>query len=186
MRFNKHFDLAGRHAFLAPSKYHWINYDEDKLDAVFINHEAARRGDELHQLAHDLIRLGVKLPSTKKTLNLYVNDAIGYRMTPEATLFYSDNCFGHADAISFRKNKLRIHDLKTGVTPTSEHQLEIYAALFCLEYKYKPFDLDIELRIYQNDEARIYDADPDMVFRIMDKIVMFDRRINAIRLEASL
>ena len=183
MIFNKHFNLAGSHAFLSASKYHWINYDEEKLDRTYIAALAAQRGTELHTLAHDLIRLGVKLPRSPKTLNMYVNDALGFRMTPEQVLYYSDNCFGTADAISFRKGTLRISDLKTGATPTSEHQLEVYAALFCLEYHMKPFDITTELRIYQNDEIRIYDTKPDEITHIMDKIITFDKRINTIREE---
>ena len=184
MLFNKHSELSGRHAFLSASKYHWINYTEDKVDRMYIAALAAQRGTELHVFAHEAIRLGIKLPRTQKTLNLYVNDAIGYRLIPEQVLYYSDNSFGTADTISFRRNILRIHDLKTGVTPTSEHQLEVYAAFFCLEYQMKPFDIEIELRIYQNDEVRIYEADPDVIFHIMDKIITFDKRINAIRMEA--
>lgn len=185
MNFNVHSNLVGQHAFLSASKYHWVNYDDDKLDAAYIAALAARRGTELHELAHNLIRLGVKLPKTPTTLNMYVNDALGYRMTPEQVLYFSDNCFGTADAIAFRRNKLRIHDLKTGVTPTSEKQLEVYAALFCLEYRFKPFDIQMELRIYQNDEVRIYEGDPDTIAHIMDRIITFDRRINEIRREAS-
>jgi hypothetical protein len=145
---------------------------------------AARRGTELHALAHDLIRLGVKLPTSKKTLNLYVNDAIGYRMVPEQVLFYSPNCYGTADTIIFRRNVLRIHDLKTGVTDASVHQLEVYAALFCLEYRFLPVQIQTELRIYQADEVRVYDADPDVITHIMDRIKVFDKRIEAIRSEA--
>jgi hypothetical protein len=181
MHFNKHFNLVGQHAFLSASKYHWVNYDDQKLEASFMSAMSARRGTELHQLAHDLIRLGVKLPRTETTLNMYVNDALGYRMIPEQVLYFSENCFGTADAISFRKNKLRIHDLKTGITHTSETQLEIYAAIFCLEYKFKPTELDIELRIYQSDEARIYEADPDVITHIMDRIVTFDARIRELK-----
>lgn len=183
MHFNSHSHLQGAHAFLSASKYHWINYDEDKLERVYLAAQAAARGDRLHQLAHDLIREGVKLPRTQATLNMYVNDAIGYRMNPEQILFYSLNAFGTADAISFRRGKLRIHDLKTGVSATSEHQLEVYAALFCLEYKVKPFQIETELRIYQSNEARIYEADPDVITHIMDKIVTFDKRITQIRTE---
>lgn len=185
MLFNEHLNLVGQHAFLSPSKYHWINYDEDKLDATYIAALAARRGTELHAFAHEAIRLGIKLPSSKKTLNMYVNDAIGYRMKPEQILYYSPNAFGSCDTIAFRRSTLRIHDLKTGVNPCSVHQLEVYAALFCLEYRFKPFDIQTELRIYQNDEVVIYDADPDVLTHIMDRIITFDKRINAIRLEAS-
>jgi hypothetical protein len=175
---------VGQHAFLSASKYHWINYDEEKLDRVFATAMAAQLGTELHAFAHDAIRLGIKLPRAPKTLNLYVNDAIGFRMTPEQVLYYSDNCFGTADAISFRKNVLRVHDLKTGVTPTSEHQLEVYSALFCLEYKFNPFDIEMNLRIYQNDEVREYEADPDVIMHIMEKIKQFDKRITELRMEA--
>jgi hypothetical protein len=180
---NKHLELVGRHAFLSASKYHWVNYDDDKLESTFTAAMAAARGDRLHTLAHDLIREGVKLPRNQKTLNMYVNDAIGYRMTPEQPLYYSENCFGTADALGFKRNFLRIHDLKTGVTPCKVTQLEIYAALFCLEYRFRPFDIETELRIYQNDEVQVYEADPDVIFHIMDKIVSFDKRINAIKEE---
>ncbi len=91
MIFNKHSNLIGQHAFLSASKYSWINYDEDKLDRVYVAALAAKRGTELHVLAHELIRLGVKLPKSPKTMNLYVNDALGYRMTPEQIVYYSDN-----------------------------------------------------------------------------------------------
>lgn len=184
MLFNKHYDLVGKHAFLSPSKYHWINYDEEKLDRVFTAQMASKRGTDLHNFALEAIRLGVKLPKSPKTLHLYVNDAIGYRMTPEQILYYSENAFGTPDAIAFRKNKLRIHDLKTGLHRCTVHQLEVYAALFCLEYRYKPFEIEIELRIYQNNEVQIFEADPDVITHIMDKIVSFDKRIVALRLEA--
>ena len=184
MIFNTHSQLVGKHAFLSASKYHWTNYDDEKLDRVFLTALAAQRGTELHAFAHEAIRLGIKLPRNSKTLNAYVNDAIGYRMTPEQILYYSDNAFGTADAISFRKDVLRISDLKTGIIPASERQLEIYAALFCLEYGYKPFSFAIELRIYQNDEVQIFDADPDTIAHIMDKIITFDKRIDQIKKEA--
>lgn len=183
MDFNKHFHLEGRHAFLSASKHHWVRYSEEKLADTFMNMKAQQRGSELHQLAHDLIRLGVKLPANRKTLNAFVNDAIGYRMESEQILYYSDNSFGTADAISFRRNKLRIHDLKTGVSKASVEQLEVYAALFCLEYMIKPFDIDIEMRIYQNDDQAIFEGDPDTITHIMDRIVTFDKIIDKIKNE---
>ncbi len=184
MRFREHSNLAGSHALLSPSTYHWVNYDEESLDRKVVTAFAAQRGSALHELAKDLIRLGVKLPDTLQTLNAYVNDAIGFRMTPEQTLFYSPNCYGTTDTISFRNNKLRIHDLKNGVTPTKVTQLEVYGALFCLEYGFKPIEIEMEFRIYQNDEVRIYEGDPLMITNIMDKIVVFDRRIEELRMEA--
>lgn len=181
MRFNSHSNLAGTHAFLGASNYHWINYADEKLDYAYTAHMAARRGTELHEFARMAIRLGQRLPDTPTTMNMYVNDAIGFRMTPEQMLFYSLNCYGTADTISFRRNKLRIHDLKSGVGKTSENQLYVYAALFCLEYEFKPHLIETELRIYQNDETRIYEADPETIVYIMDKIMTFDKRIEAIK-----
>lgn len=185
MNFTQRSHLVGRHAFLSASNYHWINYDEDKLDRVFFTNAAAQRGTELHALAHQLIRLGVKLPDVDKTLNQYVNDAIGYRMTSEQILYYSDNCYGTADTIAFRNNKLRIHDFKSGVTPASVHQLEVYAALFCLEYRFNPIEIDTELRIYQTDEVQIFVPDVDVIFHIMDKIKVFDKRIDYLKAEVT-
>lgn len=187
MILNKHFNLEGRHARLSPSQYHWVNYDEDKFLRVFAQQEAAAKGDRLHKLAMQLINEGVKLPRTPKTLNMYVNDAIGYRMTPEQTLVYSENFFGTADALKFTQSKmhLRVHDLKTGVTPAKVTQLELYCCLFCLEYGYRPFDLEMEARIYQNDEVQIFDIDPDVIFRMMEKAKFFDKLIRE-RKEAEL
>ena len=183
MDFNKHFHLEGKHAFLSASSYHWVRYDEDKMANTFLNAKAKQRGTELHNMSFDLIRLGVKLPSTKTTINQYVNDAIGYRMTPEQVLVYSDNAFGTADAIGFRKNKLRIHDLKTGEHPASFEQLEIYAAFFCAEYGVRPFDIEIELRLYQNDEVLILDPERDKIFHILDRLTTFDKLINELKAE---
>ena len=181
MIFNEHLHLSGTHAFLGPSKYHWINYDPEKLDEVFLNSQAAARGVELHAFAHQAIRLGQKLPRSEKSLNNYVNDAIGFRMKVEQILYYSDNCYGHADAIAFRNSLLRIHDYKSGVIPGSMHQLEIYTALFCLEYGFKPGEIKIELRIYQSDEIDVSFPDVDTIAHIMSKIVVFDRRIELLR-----
>ena len=181
MNFNKHSSLEGQHAFLGASKYHWINYSEEKVADSYLKFLAIQKGTELHEFAAQCIRLGQKLPKSKKTLNMYVNDAIGYKMTPEQVLYYSDNCFGTADAISFRNGLLRIHDLKTGVSPTHMEQLMIYASLFCLEYKYKPEDIHMELRIYQSDEALIHNATPEDIYPIMDKIVSFDKLIRKIK-----
>lgn len=181
MKFNYHGNLEGTHAFLSPSKYSWINYDDEKMEAVYANWRAALQGTELHELAAKMIRLNVKLPKIKKTLNMYVNDAIGYRMSPEVCLFYSINAFGTADSISFRNNFLRIHDLKNGRTPASIKQLKIYAALFCLEYHINPRDIEIELRLYQLDEVVVDTPEPEEILFIMEKIVKFDKRINEIK-----
>ena len=183
MEFNKHKNLEGCHAFLGASKYHWINYDASKVAASYRSYLATIKGTELHDFAARCINLGQKLPKSKKTLNMYVNDAIGYRMTPEQVLYYSDNCFGTADSISFKDNLLRIHDLKTGITPAHMEQLEIYAALFCLEYKIKPADIDIELRIYQSDDIMIFNPTVEDIVPIMDKIITSDKIISKIKAE---
>ena len=104
-------------------------------------------------------------------------------MTPEQPLYYSENCFGTADAISFRRNQLRIHDLKTGSTPTSMHQLEVYTALFCLEYGKKPSSIKTELRIYQSDEVLVHEPSAEDILQIMDKIVKFDQIIERVKSE---
>lgn len=183
MIFNKHSNLEGQHAFLGASKYHWINYSEDKVANVYSNFLAAQKGTELHDFAAQCIKLGQKLPKSKKTLNMYVNDAIGYKMTPEQILYYSENCFGTADSISFRNGLLRIHDLKTGVIPAHMEQLMIYAALFCLEYKINPTDIDIELRIYQSDEVLFCNPTGAEILPITDKIISFDKIITNIKLQ---
>lgn len=185
MRFNDHSSLEGLHSFLSPSKPAWINYDEEKFDAVFSNKMASERGVELHNFAYDAIRLGVKLPDVSKTLNLYVNDAIGFRMVPELILYYSPNAFGTADALSFRNNFLRIHDLKTGLHKASPRQLEVYAAFFCLEYGYKPTQIEIELRIYQNDEVAVYPPDPIDITHIMDRTQTYSKRLDILREEVT-
>ena len=181
MNFEKHYNLKGKHACLSASKYHWINYDDEKLIDWYKNLLAVERGTKLHELAAMLIEMGQKLPKSNKTLNAYVNDAIGYKMIPEQILYYSENCFGTADTIIFRDNLLRIHDLKTGQTPAHMEQLMIYAALFCLEYKYKPVDIDMELRIYQNNEIIIFEPEVDDIVPIMDRVVAFDKLINKIK-----
>ncbi len=177
MNFNEHSELVGTHAFLSASKYHWINYSDEKLVETYTNNLARERGDRLHALARECIELGIKLPRTKKTLNMYVNDAIGYHMTPEQPLYFSPNCYGTTDAISFRRNFLRIHDLKTGVSPTYMQQLLVYTALFCLEYNKDPGSIEIELRIYQSDEIWAEHPNPEDIQFIMDRIITFDKQI---------
>lgn len=183
MKFNRHSDLVGQHAFLSASKYHWLNYPDPKIDSTFLKFLAVQRGTELHEFASNAIRLRVKLRNIKATLNQYVNDAIGFRMTPEQPLFYSVNAYGTADAICFRENILRIHDLKTGVSPVSMSQLEVYAALFCLEYGENPKEIEIELRIYQSDEIVAHTPKGSDIQEIMDKIIRFDKRIEKLKAE---
>ena len=183
MNFNKHSNLEGQHAFLGASKYHWINYSDEKVAEAYSKFLATQKGTVLHEFAAQCIKLGQKLPKSHKTLNMYVNDAIGFRLTPEQILYYSENCFGTADAIGFRNGLLRIHDLKTGVIPAHMEQLEIYAALFCLEYKIKPAEIEMELSIYQSDEILYHKPTVEDIVPIMDRIVTSDKIIAKIRAE---
>lgn len=185
MNFIQHLDLVGQHAFLGASKYHWINYDEDKLVQSYLNSLAVQRGTELHDFACQCIRLKREQPRNRETLNMYVNDALRFGLTPEQPLYFSANCFGTADAIGFdeKKSFLRIHDLKTGTTPAHMEQLQIYAALFCLEYHKKPDQFGMELRIYQNNEIEICIPDSKDIDRIMKTIVRFDERIEKLKRE---
>lgn len=178
--------LRGQHAFLSPSQYHWVNYTQDKLTERYLNVLATQRGTELHDIASRLIELKIKLPRTKETLNQFVNDAIGYRMSTEFGLLYSPNAFGVCDALSFRKNLLRIHDLKTGKTKTSMTQLKTYAALFCLDYGKNPTDIEIILRIYQYDDYVEEIPNPEEIQKIIDKIIDSDKIIEEIKLREGL
>lgn len=183
MNFNKHSNLEGQHAFLGASKYHWINYSDEKVAEAYSKFLATQKGTVLHEFAAKCIQLGQKLPKSHKTLNMYVNDAIGYRLTPEQVLYYSENCFGTADAIGFKNGLLRVHDLKTGFIPAHMEQLEIYAALFCLEYKIKPAEIEMELRIYQSDEILYHKPTVEDILPIMDRIITSDKIISKIKAE---
>lgn len=178
--WDPHYNLKDRHALLSASKYAWLRYDDEKLVATFQNAMNAQLGTRLHELAKELIELGIKLPRSEKTLNAYVNDAIGYKMRAEQVLYYSDDIFGTADAISFDKAPrsmedfkfvLRIHDLKNGATVAKMDQLLIYACIFLLEYRQRPEDVFIELRIYQNDDIDIYVPEVEDVIKTMNHII---------------
>lgn len=175
MNFVKHSNLEGLHAPFNASQSSWLRYDDDKMLEVYRNKQAAAMGSRLHAWAKETIDLGIKQPSrSKKTIYAYVNDAIGFKMSTEVVLYYSDYFFGTADAISFRDGMLRIHDLKTGKSGKIEdhiEQLEIYAALFCLEYKVKPGEIEMELRVYKQDEVLVHTPTAEDILPIMDKIV---------------
>lgn len=197
MIFNEHSNLTGQHAFLGASKYHWLNYDEETLVQRYNQQWNVTIGTILHNLASDCIKNHIKLSKTNDkhlitlellrngisldifdasqildTLAPFVNDAIGYRMRSEQILYYSDNCFGTADAICYRDGYLRIHDYKSGTIPAHIEQLLIYAGLFCLEYNVKPLDiLETELRIYQNSEILYHKPDAKELELIISKIV---------------
>ena len=175
MQFNNHRNLEGLHALFSPSQSSWLRYDDDKAVEVYLNRQAAQMGTRLHEWAKQTIDLGIKQPRSKKTIYSYVNDAIGFKMSTEVVLFYSERFFGTADTICFRNNILRIHDLKTGKREADIEQLLIYAALFCLEYKVKPSEIEIELRLYQNDDIKVCHPTAEDIVPIMDHIVHLDK-----------
>jgi len=201
MNFLTHNEMRGKHALLAPSQPYWLNYEPEQLVQKFVSSYAQSMGTLLHELAETLIKNGIKLKKTDRAVVLvhlvgngiprsaididriynnfmtYVNDAIGFKLTPEQPLVYSEYCFGTADAISFRNNLLRIHDYKSGTTQAKMEQLMVYAALFCLEYKYKPGEIEMELRIYQNDEVVFCNPTAEDIAPIMDIIVHSDKAL---------
>lgn len=211
MPYNSHSELTGKHAILSPSKQSWLNYTEDDLMRAYASSWAPQIGTSLHDFAMERIKWRLKMNKSEKNdilqhlfragipanvididqyypnLMNYVNDAIGFRLVPEVVLAYSTNCFGTTDAISEREvilaeRMLRIHDLKTGTTPAHMEQLMIYAALYCLEYKAKPGDMDMELRIYQGGEIFACKPDPEDIWHIMKDIIAKNKALEQRRL----
>lgn len=207
MIYNDHSNLSGKHALLSPSGCSWLNYDPDS-DSLIKKYKSAYAtvlGTALHEYADKRIKFRLKMTKHQKNdvlfyllasgipetvidmdhifenLMMYVNDAIGFKMDTEQILYYSDNCYGTADAISFRNNTLRIHDLKTGTTRVHIEQLMIYTALFCLEYNFKPSDMEIELRIYQNGEILYHKPSVDEILPIMDQIISLDSKLQRLQ-----
>lgn len=207
MIFEKHDKLKGKHAFLTPSQPYWLRYTEEQLFQKYASNFSQCMGTSLHELAETLISNNLKLKKGDKLTVLshllgdgipkdvidmeriysnfmnYVNDAIGFKLTPEQILYYSDYCFGTADAISFRNNFLRIHDYKSGTIPAKMEQLLVYAALFCLEYKVKPGEIETELRIYQNDEIVFHNPTAEELLPVMDSIVQHSKALERLNEE---
>lgn len=185
MQWNNHFRLRDQHSFLSPSSHQWLRYDQEKLTKIFLNKKLAAIGTERHAFAAKAIELGIKLyqdPKAPDTLSMYVNDCIDEKMESEVILCYNEFAFGTADAIYFDETtgKLKIFDLKTGSMPVVKtddqgfyilEQCEIYAALFCLEYRIDPAILDIDLRIYQNNEMFPEIPTADRIYEIMNIII---------------
>lgn len=187
MKWNDHSKLDGTHALFSPSRLGWENYDIERMQEFYYNSFATQIGDVLHKQAERRIAKKLRLHAGEKNsirlalyddpsipdsvidildfepifrnLMSYVNDAIAFRMDPEVILFNNSLCYGKVDAISFNDNFLRIHDLKTGVTPAHMEQLLKYAALFCLEYNVRPYDIHSELRIYQLNDIIVHNPD---------------------------
>lgn len=211
MKFDKHPELKGRHAYLGASKYAWLNYDDDKLKSSYASSFAQAIGTSIHELAANLISHRRKINKRDRNLILYkleqdyipasvvdtnyilnnlipyVSDAIDFGMETEVGLKYSEVCFGTTDAIQYyeKERLLRIHDLKTGTTPAHMEQLQIYEALFFLEYGDQlgivPKDIDCELRIYQGGEIVSFTPDPKDTEDIMEKAIHGDLIVTDVR-----
>lgn len=187
MRWNRHIECEGKHAFLSASQCHWLRYDTKKLISRFENEQAKQRGTELHEFASMSIKHRIKLlpGHTHPAVANFVNDAIGFRMASEVVLYYSPWAFGTADAISYQaptkdnpRGLLRIHDLKTGTTKPKIEQLMVYAAYFFLEYHVKPEKTDIVLRIYQGDDVNEYIPNEKEIHDIMHTITEFSSALD--------
>lgn len=206
MNFNDHSKLNGVHAPFPASQPYWLGKTFEENVERYNSKWIPTIGTVSHAFAQTMISKRIKLNKSdmklyrlylldNKTqcipcsivdgidlesifLNLipYINDAIGYRMSPEVILYYSSRFFGTADAIAFDKNMmLRIHDLKTGRIQAKMEQLLVYAALFCLEYNIRPGDILTELRIYQNGEITYFEPTVDDILPVMDQIQTQDR-----------
>lgn len=207
MNFLNHSNLKGLHAPFNASQPYWLGKTIEENKERYITKWIPTIGTVTHSFAETMINERVKLSKSDikmykmylldnkeqcipryivdsidlqdlfSNLINYVNDAIGFKMTAEQILMYSERFFGTADAISFNNNILRIHDLKTGKTHVHIEQLMIYAALFCLEYKIKPGTIQMELRIYQNCEVLCHEPTAEDILPIMDQITTQDKEL---------
>lgn len=208
MKWHDHSKLEGTHALFSPSRSGWEHYNFDRMQTVYYNSFAQQIGTVLHRQAEKRISKKLRLhPEEKNSVRLalydepgipddvvdildfepmfanlmnYVNDAISFRMDPEIILYNNRFCYGTVDAISFIDNFLRIHDLKTGVTPAHMEQLLKYAALFCLEYDVHPIDIQSELRIYQLNDVIVHNPDPAELQEYCDIIMDINRLSNSV------
>jgi len=169
------------HAIFSPSQPSWLNYSDEQTIERYCKAQAKEMGTRLHEWAAETISLNIRQSRSHKTLNMFINDAIGFRMTPEnevthpTRFVYSEFFFGTCDAYCYNNGVLRIHDLKTGKGPVHPEQLEIYAALFFLQEKLDPFKTQTILRIYQNDDVMEWEPEAEKIKGIMDLIVKRDK-----------
>ncbi len=180
MQWIDHHRLRDKHAFLSPSSAHWLRYDEAKLLNVFLNDQKKKEGTRKHAFASEAIKLKTKLLDVGNELDMFVNDSIDMEMESERILYYSDFCFGTADAIKFEDDQLFIFDLKTGTHKAKFEQLDVYAALFCLEYNVNPKTIYIEERIYQSGDITISNPDYKYIKAIMKTIIKHTNKLNEI------
>ena len=183
--WNDHWRLEGKHAMLSPSGYHWLRYDKDKMQNVYLNNLRKEKGTRLHALASEMIKLGVDPTNERQALIQFVLDAMGLGMESEQVLYYSDYVFGTADAIKYdeKTKTLLVFDLKTGTSKPSFDQLLIYAAIFCLEYGKTPEKMKFELRLYQGRGYKDCFPEPVDVRNTMEQIVEMDSVIQKMKSE---
>lgn len=171
------------HRFASANIKAYESYDEEKLDDIHKGFRNFVRGRYLGlddtsktgPLAFTILDNMRYVPEESwVSVAQFINDGCQYKMNSEQPLWYSDNAFGTTDAISFYRNKLRIHDLKTGDNPAKMLQLELYAALFCLEYRKQPEQIKMELAIYQFGEITRQVPDPKDIRDLMDLIIEDD------------
>lgn len=202
----------GEHALFSPSQMSWVNdqSDNDILDRY--NRGLAKDiGTIVHSIAKKCIQSNTKFSRSAAksliTMELvsngiprsafdaeslatnfvnYVVDAIGFSMIPEKELYFSEWCYGTADAIMVDTTRkiLRIHDLKTGMIPAKFLQLEIYTALFFLDmgaFSFTPEEYNVELRIYQGGEIAEEYPTAEVIVPIMDSIKWHSEVMNKLK-----
>ena len=57
MNFNKHSNLEGQHAFLGASKYHWINYSDEKVAEAYSKFLATKKEQSYTNLLQNVYSL---------------------------------------------------------------------------------------------------------------------------------
>ena len=191
MIWNRHSNLEGSHAFLSASKYNWITKTNEELVQAYTNSYSQTIGTLMHAYAADSIKFreklrksdarGAKFDLMRRGVPEFAIDIRSFFPTVMAYVNDSDLCYGTADSITVSNDILRIHDLKTGVTPAKTDQLMVYAALFFLEYPYKPERLRTELRIYQMDDIIVREPEVEEIREVMNAIVEKDRVLQKLK-----
>ena len=64
-------------------------------------------------------------------------------------------------------------------------QLLLYDALFCLEYRINPKDIQVENRIYQCDAISVANPSPDELKEFVDMVVEKEKCAREVRAEVS-
>ena len=174
------------HAMFSPSQPSWLHDTDEEFAARYSNKKAAELGTRYHEDAARMIqnrwRMSKSSDPVADNVRAYINDAIKYQMLPEVRLEGTQDFFGTADTIIFRRGLLRVHDLKTGTTKPHMDQLRLYAAYYCMQYGINPNDIQMDLRFYQNNEIVCYEPEFGVIADIISEVRHKDelkRRIDA-------